>query len=72
MTIFKIFFLSFKVVSSEKNKIAERILYQIKQKLSGFENNSQLSTVGQINYLINQATSAENLSQIYVGWQPYL
>lgn len=65
-------FIVLATVSSQKNKIAERILYQIKQKLSGYENNSELSTLGQVNYLINQATSAENLCQIYVGWQPYL
>ncbi|CAF0985252.1 unnamed protein product [Brachionus calyciflorus] len=58
--------------TAEKNKIAERILFQIKQKLLGYENGTQLSTDGQVNYLINEATNPENLCKIYVGWQPYL
>jgi ataxia telangiectasia mutated family protein len=56
----------------EKNKIAERILLQINQKLLGYENGTQLSTNGQINSLINEAVSPENLCRVYVGWQPYL
>lgn len=73
--IFKIFFTnfySFKKTKGQKNKIAERILFQIKQKLLGYENGTQLSTTGHVNYLINEATSPENLCRIYVGWQPYL
>ena len=64
-----IFFL---ISDQKKNKIAERILFQLKQKLLGYENGAQLSTNGHINNLINEAINPENLCRIYVGWQPYL
>ena len=54
------------------NKIAERILYRLKQKLDGYENGTQLSCNGQVSYLINEAIDADNLCRIYSGWQPYL
>lgn len=54
------------------NKIAERILYRIKQKLSGYENETQLSCDGHVNFLISEATNTEHLCRIYSGWQPYL
>ena len=60
------------ILDHKKNKIAERILFQLKQKLLGYENGAQLSTSGHINYLINEAVNPENLCRIYVGWQPYL
>ena len=33
--------------------------------------NIPLSVAGQVNFLIKEATSEENLSQIYIGWAPY-
>jgi len=59
-------------LDQKKNKIAERILFQLKQKLLGYENGAQLSTSGHINNLINEAINPENLCRIYVGWQAYL
>jgi len=58
--------------SNEKNKIAERILFVVRQKLQGYENGVQLSSSGQINLLIQEATNPENLCRLYAGWQPYL
>ena len=34
--------------------------------------NLPLSVSGQVNFLINEATDRENLSQMYLGWAPYL
>jgi serine-protein kinase ATM len=58
--------------TTKTNRIAERILFQLKQKLHGVENGVQLSTKGQVNYLINEATNPANLCRLYAGWQPYL
>ncbi len=33
--------------------------------------NIPLSVAGQVNFLIKEATSEENLSQMYIGWAPY-
>ncbi len=33
--------------------------------------NMPLSVVGQVNHLIEEATSHENLSQMYLGWAAY-
>lgn len=57
---------------ADTNKIAERILFQLRQKLQGFENGAQLSTKGQVNFLINEAINLHNLSRLYAGWQAYL
>jgi len=57
---------------SNTNKIAERILYRLKQKLAGYENGTQLSCNGHVNFLISEAMNSENLCRIYAGWQPYL
>jgi cell cycle checkpoint protein MEC1 len=53
--------------------------------MQGFYNNSlqasggehaesalSLSIQGQVHRLIKEATSAENLSRMYVGWMPFL
>lgn len=31
-----------------------------------------MSVAGQVNFLIKEATSVENLSQMYIGWSPYM
>lgn len=51
---------------------ADRALQRVKEKLLGFEEGSQLSERGQVLYLIQQATSAENLSQMYPGWSTFM
>jgi len=57
----------------ELNKIAQLVLNRINQKLTGldFNNDSSLTVKEQIERLINQATSDENLSQSYLGWCPF-
>jgi len=57
----------------ELNKIAQLVLNRINQKLTGldFNNYSPLTVKEQIDRLINQATSDENLSQSYLGWCPF-
>lgn len=57
---------------NDKNKIAERILFRLRQKLQGYENGLKLSCTGQVNLLISEAINPENLCKLYAGWQPYL
>ena len=49
------------------------MLNRIKEKLTGtdFNNKKPLDVPEQINRLINQAISDENLSQLYLGWSPF-
>ncbi|XP_065669349.1 serine-protein kinase ATM isoform X6 [Hydra vulgaris] len=56
----------------EKNKMAERVLLRLKQKLSGMEGGGFLSIQGHVNYLIQEAQSTENLCKLFPGWQPWL
>ncbi|CAM1304006.1 ATM (predicted) [Pycnogonum litorale] len=56
----------------EINKIAERVLLRLKEKLQGVEKGTVMSVNGQINYLIQEAMDPNNLSRLYHGWQPYL
>lgn len=51
---------------------ADRALLRVKEKLLGCEEGSQLSERGQVQYLIQQATSMEALSQMYPGWSPFI
>jgi FKBP12-rapamycin complex-associated protein len=55
------------------NKIAKLVLDRINDKLQGtdFQKNITLDIKNQVEKLINQATSHENLSQSYLGWCPY-
>ena len=57
----------------ELNKIAQYVLNRINEKLTGtdFSNAIPLDVEEQIDRLINQATSNENLSQSYLGWCPF-
>jgi phosphatidylinositol kinase/protein kinase (PI-3 family) len=46
---------------------------RIKAKLQGFDFGNATNTVEkQVNNLINQARSDENLCQSYLGWNPFL
>lgn len=58
--------------TSDKNKAAERVLIRLEQKLSGYEGHSYLATGGQVNLLIQEARSVDNLSKLFPGWQPWL
>lgn len=55
-----------------KNKMAERVLIRLKQKLSGHEAGGFLGIEGQVNYLIQEARSSANLCRLFPGWQPWL
>ena len=55
-----------------KNKMAQRVLIRLKQKLDGNEGGSFLSTEGQVNFLIQSARDAKNLCRVFPGWQPWL
>lgn len=63
------------------NTMAVETLKKIENKLNGLVSSSgskavnlnmPLSVAGQVQYLIKEATSHENLSQMYLGWAPYL
>ena len=65
------------------NTMAVNTLKNIESKLSGLisisersaavnPNSLALSVAGQVQYLIKEATSHENLSKMYIGWAPYL
>ncbi|RUS90885.1 hypothetical protein EGW08_001392 [Elysia chlorotica] len=56
----------------KRNKMAERALIRLRQKLSGEEDGVPLSVSGQVNLLIQRATDPQNLCRLFVGWQPYL
>lgn len=62
------------------NTTAVNTLKNIESKLSGFiafsteravNPNLALSVAGQVQYLIKEATSLENLSKMYIGWAAY-
>jgi FKBP12-rapamycin complex-associated protein len=61
------------IESEELNKIAKIVLERINDKLSGtdFAKSVQLDVKNQVEKLIKQATSHENLSQSYLGWCPF-
>ena len=50
---------------------ADRVNLEVRDKLSGLVNGSALSVVGQVNYLIQQASDELNLASIYSGWEPW-
>lgn len=58
--------------SETGNKMAERVLLRLRQKLNGVEENVQLSVCGQVNHLIREATDSNNLCRLFPGWQPWL
>mmetsp|Transcript_43849 Transcript_43849/g.50443 ORF Transcript_43849/g.50443 Transcript_43849/m.50443 type:complete len:164 (+) Transcript_43849:2-493(+) len=55
------------------NANAVKVLERIKHKLTGkdFNNTEPLTHIKQVDKLIKQATSEENLCQSYIGWCPY-
>ncbi|CAF0938650.1 unnamed protein product [Adineta ricciae] len=55
----------------DTNKMAERLLLGVRQKLQGIERLNQMTIKAHVNMLIQEATSIENLSQLFAGWQPY-
>lgn len=51
---------------------AERVLSRVRSKLEGAEFGRVLATPGQVARLLQQATDVNNLSRLFVGWQPYI
>ena len=59
-------------MSQDINKMAERVLMRVKNKLQGIEEGMQLSVAGQVSLLIQEAIDPKNLSRLFPGWQPYV
>ena len=55
------------------NQRALEVIERIKKKLNGkdFKENESLNVIEQVNQLIRQATSHENICQAYIGWCPF-
>lgn len=55
------------------NQAAQFVMERIRNKLNGREFNTTypLDVQTQVDKLIKQATSDENLAQCYIGWCPY-
>ena len=71
--IFTTFEESDEIESEELNKIAKIVLDRINDKLQGtdFQKGTVLDVKNQVERLICQATSHENLAQSYLGWCPF-
>ncbi|XP_028397502.1 serine-protein kinase ATM-like [Dendronephthya gigantea] len=54
------------------NKMAERVLVRLRQKLEGEEDGTLLSVKGQVNHLIREAKDPKNLCRLFPGWQPWI
>jgi ataxia telangiectasia mutated family protein len=54
------------------NKMAERVLIRLQEKLEGIEEGVPLSISGQVNHLIQEATDPANLCRLFPGWQPWI
>lgn len=56
--------------TEETNRKAIMVLNRVKDKLAGtdFNNTTPIDEHTQVDLLINQATSSENLSQCFIGW----
>ena len=57
---------------SSVNKMAERVLVRLRQKLDGVEDGTLLSVKGQVNHLIREARDPKNLCRLFPGWQPWI
>ncbi|MED6266273.1 hypothetical protein CHARACLAT_000394 [Characodon lateralis] len=58
--------------SQSFNKVAERVLLRLQEKLKGVEEGTVLSVGGQVNLLIQQAMDPTNLSRLFHGWQAWV
>ncbi|KAL7851463.1 hypothetical protein AOLI_G00218190 [Acnodon oligacanthus] len=58
--------------SQSFNKVAERVLLRLQEKLKGVEEGAVLSVGGQVNLLIQQAMDSKNLSRLFPGWQAWV
>ena len=71
--IFNLFEENDEIESEELNKIGQMVLERIKDKLAGTDIHPDFSydAQNQVDKLIYQATSFENLAQSYLGWCPF-
>ena len=71
--IFNIYEENDEIESEELNKIAKMVLERINNKLSGtdFYPDIVYEVKEQVDKLINEAISYENLAQSYLGWCPF-
>ncbi|XP_059186754.1 serine-protein kinase ATM [Centropristis striata] len=58
--------------SQSFNKVAERVLLRLQEKLKGVEEGTVLSVGGQVNLLIQQSMDPKNLSRLFPGWQAWV
>ena len=58
--------------NSDLNKMAERVLLRLQEKLEGIEDGVPLSISGQVNHLIQEAKDPENLCLLFPGWQAWI
>ncbi|XP_075055005.1 serine-protein kinase ATM [Mixophyes fleayi] len=54
------------------NKVAERVLLRLQEKLKGVEEGTVLTAEGQVNLLIQQAMDPKNLSRLFPGWKAWV
>ncbi|PIO33252.1 hypothetical protein AB205_0126100 [Aquarana catesbeiana] len=54
------------------NKVAERVLLRLQEKLKGVEEGTVLNVEGQVNLLIQQAMDPKNLSRLFPGWKAWV
>ncbi len=59
-------------VENSGNKMAERCLLRVAQKLNGFEEGHVMSIQGQVNALLQQSRDPRRLCSLFKGWQAYL
>ena len=61
------------IESDDLNQIVKIVLERVSDKLNGtdFNKNEELKIKVQVQRLIRQASSDENLSQSYIGWCPF-
>ncbi|VDQ14237.1 unnamed protein product [Trichobilharzia regenti] len=50
------------------NVRARSVMERIRQKLTGTERDQLMSVSTQVDFLIREATSNQNLCQMYIGW----
>ncbi|XP_008459237.2 uncharacterized protein LOC103498422 isoform X1 [Cucumis melo] len=60
--------------SRGRNAYAMSVLRRVEMKLNGRDNvdNRELSITEQVDYLLKQATSVDNLCNMYEGWTPWI
>ncbi|XP_027628659.1 serine-protein kinase ATM isoform X2 [Tupaia chinensis] len=59
-------------IDQSLNKVAERVLMRLQEKLKGVEEGTVLSVGGQVNLLIQQAMDPKNLSRLFPGWKAWV